>query len=152
MLPLPQTVAAAPKMFLLWFGFPVLPFRPWSYSVFSYNTAVLFCLPHLRGVRHLLAYSISVSFYFSDFFFFFQLFLCPFCFSLCQRTCIACICMPYLSDPVRRHVIPLSSLYTTLVCSISVSWFCDYRAWTSLGGRISTDTGCAGCRRVERTV
>ena len=25
-----QTAAAAPKMFLLCFGFPVLPFRPWS--------------------------------------------------------------------------------------------------------------------------
>ena len=31
-------------------------------------------------------------------------------------------------------------------------WFCDHRACISLGGRISTDTGGTGCRRVERTV
>ena len=33
----------------------------------------------------------------------------------------------------------------------AVSWFCDHRACISLG-RISADTGCAGCRRVGRTV
>ena len=33
-----------------------------------------------------------------------------------------------------------------------MSKFCDYRACISLGWRISTDTGCAGWRRVERTV
>ena len=70
---------------------------------------------------------------------------------LTGRIWIASICMPYLSYPVRRHVIPLSTLLT-LVCSISVSWFCDHRACISQGGRIGTDTGCAGCRRVERTV
>ena len=32
------------------------------------------------------------------------------------------------------------------------SWFCDHRACISLGGRIGTDTRCAGCRPVERTV
>ena len=31
--------------------------------------------------------------------------------------------MSYLSDPVRRHVIPLSTLLATLVCGISVSCF-----------------------------
>ena len=57
--------------------------------------------------------------------------------------------MSYLSYPVRRQVIALSTLLAALQCSISVlSWFCDYRACISLGGRIDTDTGCAGCRRV----
>ena len=49
MLPLPQTTAApAPKMFLLCFSFSVLLFRPKGRTLFS-STAVLFCLPHLRG-------------------------------------------------------------------------------------------------------
>ena len=30
-----------------------------------------------------------------------------------------------------------------------MSWFCDHRACISLGARTGTDTGCAGCRRVE---
>ena len=36
--------------------------------------------------------------------------------------------------------------------SISVSWFFDHRVCITLGGRIGTSTGCAGCRRVERAV
>ena len=45
------------------------------------------------------------------------------------------------------------ALLTTLQCSFSMSWFCDNRACISLGGGIGTGiTGCAGCRRVERTV
>ena len=46
----------------------------------------------------------------------------------------------------------LSTLLTALQCSISVSWLCDHRAGISLGRRIGTDTVCAGCRWVERTV
>ena len=42
-------------------------------------------------------------------------------------------------------VIALSTLITAL-CSIFVPWFCDHRdELVSLGGRIGTDTGCAGC-------
>ena len=113
--------------------------------------ALLFCFACLisGGVRRLLFYFILILFYYFIFSFVSQ---SPFRFSLCQRIWIACFCMPYLSDPVRRHVIPLSTLLTTLVCSISVSWFCHHRACITLGGRIGTDTGCAACRRVERTV
>ena len=35
---------------------------------------------------------------------------------------------------------------------VSVSCFCDHRTCMSLGGRISTDNGCAGCQRVKRMV
>ena len=62
------------------------------------------------------------------------------------------MCMPYLAYPVRWHVIALSTLLTALTRRISVSWCCDHRASISLGGRISADIACAGCRRVERTV
>ena len=69
----------------------------------------------------------------------------------CRRIWIASICMSYLSYPVRWQVIALSTLLTALQCSISVSCLCDHRACI-LGGRLGTDTGRAGCRRVERTV
>ena len=36
----------------------------------------------------------------------------------CQRIWVESICMPYLLYPVRRHVIPLSTLLTTLLWSI----------------------------------
>ena len=89
-------------------------------------------------------------FYFTLLFcYIFQLFIFPFRFSLCQRIWIASICMPYMSYPVRRHVFPLSTMLTTLVCSISVSWFCDHRACISLGGRIGTDTGTLGVLDVD---
>ena len=64
----------------------------------------------------------------------------------------------HLSRSKNRHgcrtqydgVISLPTLLTTLLAfSISVSWFCHHRACISLGARIGTDTGCAGCRRVE---
>ena len=104
---------------------------------------VSFCLSHLRG-------GATPLFYFM--FLFFYLFPCPVRFSLCQRIWIATICISYLSCPVRRS---FHCLLTTLVCSISVSWFCNDRACISLRvgrGRIGTDTGCSGCRRVARTV
>ena len=100
---------------------------------------VLFCLSHLRGGH-------------DTFFFSFFLFLCLFRFSLCQRIWIASICVSYLSYPVRWQVVALSTVLTALQFGISVSWFCDHRACISLGGRIGTDTRCAGCRRVETTV
>ena len=55
----------------------------------------------------------------------FHFFICfvPLVFLSCQLIWIASICMSYPSYPVRRHVIPLSTLHTILVCSISVSWF-----------------------------
>ena len=62
--------------------------------------------------------------------------------------------MSYLSYPVRWQVIALSTLLTALQCSISVSRFCDQSLYlvSIIGGMIGTDTGCAGCRRAERTV
>ena len=80
-------------------------------------------------------------------------FLVSYVFPLCQRILIA-ICMSYLSYSVRWHAIALSTLLTALPVhrNISVSWFCDHRACISPGGRIGTDTGCTGCRRVERTI
>ena len=148
MLPLPQTAAAAPKMFLLCFGFPVLPFRPWSYSVFSYCCCSV--LPATSPGGHDTSW--FILFYYVILFF--HVFLRPFRSSLCQRIWIASICMSYLSYPLPWQVIALSTHLTASRCTgrISVSWFCDRRACISLGGRIGTDTGCAACRRVERTV
>ena len=83
-----------------------------SRALFS-RTAVLFCLPHLRGGT-----TPPILLFHFFFFLFFELFLRPFRFSLCQRIWIASICMLYLSYPVRRHVIQLSTLLTTLlVCT-----------------------------------
>ena len=43
-------------------------------------------------------------------------------------------------------------IVTALQCRIYVSWFCNHKSCLiSRGGRIGTDTGCAACRRVERT-
>ena len=149
MLLVPQTAAAASKVFLLSFGFPVLPFRPWSFSVFSCCCSAL---PATSPGEH----DTSSFIYFILFVVCCHLFLCPFCFSLCQRIWIASICMSHLPYPVRRHVIPFSTLLPTLLIlctrSISVSWFYDHGACISLGGRTGTDTGCAGCRGVERGV
>ena len=94
-----------------------------------------------------------ISFFciYSGFICFFCFFV-PFVFLPFDASKIASICMSYLSYPVRWQLIALSTLLTALQCSISVSWFSDHRACISLGGRISTDTGCARCRPVERTV
>ena len=83
-------------------------------TLFS-RTAVLFCLPHLRGGTTPLSY--SISFYF---FLLFSVFSLSRSFFSLSTHWIASICMPYLSYPVRRHVIPLPTLLTRLVCSISV--------------------------------
>ena len=45
----------------------------------------------------------------------------------------------------------LTRIYGEQCSTVSLSWFCDHRACISLAGRIGTDTGCAGCGRVERT-
>ena len=100
-------------------------------------------------------------------------FSCPFLSILvvfCLSYCIVLFCLSHLRGGARHFflfilfiifvplflsffsLIALSTLLTALQCSISVSSFCDYRAYISLGGRIGTDTGCAECRRVERTV
>ena len=138
--PLRQNAAAAPRIFSLYFGVSVL-LPPWSYSVFSYCCSVQ---PATSPGGH----NTSCFFLHYIFYNFFQLFR----FSLCQRIWIATICMPYPSYPIQRHVFALSTLLTTLVCSISVSWFCDHRTCISVGGKNRTDTGCAACRPVERTV
>ena len=94
---------------------------------------LLFCLAcHISGrARHLLVY--FISFYFSCFIFSVVSLSLTFFSVNASGVIPRSISMPYLSYPVRRHVIPLSSLLTTLlVCSISVSWFCDHRARISL--------------------
>ena len=55
--------------------------------------------------------------------------------------------VPVVSSTRGGHCIVYSAYYV-----VSLSWFCDHRACISLGERIGTDTGCAGCRQVERTV
>ena len=65
--------------------------------------------------------------------------------------CVFVFCVSF----VLLSVMALSTLLTALQSTsiIYVSWFCDHRAvCLHLRGRIGTDTGCAGCRRVERTV
>ena len=107
---------------------------------------VLFCLSHLRGGTTPLFLFYGFCTWYC---FFFVFFLCPFRFSLCQRIRIA----TWLLCRIQYDgFIALSALLTALQCSISVPWFCDHRACISLRGRIGTDTGSAGCRRVERTV
>ena len=110
---------------------------------------LLFCFAcHIfGGARHLLVY--SISFHFFSYFFF--CFFVPFVFlfvnasGLLASVCRACRTQ---SDGTSFHC--LLCLLRQYV--VFVSWFCDHRACISLGGRIGTDTGCAGCRRVERTV
>ena len=47
----------------------------------------------------------------------------------------------------------LSTLLNALLFNgISVLWVCEHGACHSLGERIGTETGCDGCRRVQRTV
>ena len=133
----PQTAVAAPRMFLLFFGFPVLSFRPWSYSVFSYCCSVLPATsPGGHDTSQFILFH-SICFYFSVRFFL------PFVFFVNASGLLAFVCRT-----CRTYVIPLFTLLTTLEDSISVSWLCDLRVSISLGGR---DTGCAGCRRVGRT-
>ena len=145
MLRLPRTAASSPKMFCC-----ASVFLSFSFGLGRtlFSRTVLFCLPHLRGCTTPFSLCCISHIYI----YIFQLFLCPFRFSLCQRMWNSDICMPYLSYPVRRHVIPVYTSLTSLVCCISVSWFCDRGACIFLGGRIGTDTGCARCRLVERTV
>ena len=56
---------------------------------------------------------------------------------------------PVVSSTMAGHCI-----VTALQCSLSVSrgFVTTELVSTSLGGRIGTETGCAGCRRVKRTV
>ena len=150
MLHVPQTAGAASKVVLLSFGFscPCLSLLVVFSLLCCCARIALFCLSHLRGGTTPLFY-FAVLYCFIILLFF--LFLCPFRFSLCQRIWIASFCM-YVSYWVRWHAIALSTLLIALQCSISVSWFCNHRTCISLGGRIGTYKGCAGCQRVERTV
>ena len=142
MIPVPQTAAAASKVFLLCYGFPVRSFRSWSFSlcVVVLPAAALFCFVcHISGgARHLLFKLLPRSISFHHFFLFnlfnFFVSLSLSFFSVCQRIRIAIssICMPCLSYPARWPVIALSTLITALQRSISVSWFCDHRACISL--------------------
>ena len=73
-----------------------------------------------------------------------------FVFSLCQRIWIAGIFMSYLSYPVRWQVMALLLHYN--VVSLCRGFVATELVCLSLGWRIGTDTGCSGCRRVERPV
>ena len=46
------------------------------------------------------------------------------------------------------YAIALSTAYCITMYYLCVV-VCDHRACISLGGRIGTDTGCVGCRRVQ---
>ena len=62
----------------------------------------------------------------------FRLFICLYRSCPCHSLCIVC---------------------TLLHCNVVyVSWFLEQRPCITLGGRIGADTGCAGYRRVEKTV
>ena len=145
-----------PKDVLIVLGFscPSLSPSVVCYVCFLVRTAVLFCLLHLRGgttpLIVITSFVPGIYIYFSMYIF--TCFFVPSVF-LCQRIWIASICMPYLSHPVRRHVIPFSTLLTTLLiaCSISaVSWFCDHRACISPGGRITKLQSLYHSRRKNR--
>ena len=102
---------------------------------------LLFCFAcHISGgLRHLLVNSISFHFIL-----FSVVSLSLSFFSLSTHLdCLHLYSVPV--DPVRQHVIALSTLLTTLVYVVSLC-----RGFVTTG-RIGTDTGCAGCRRVERT-
>ena len=113
---------------------------------------VLFCLSITsisEGARHQFFFFFLVLYYFYHVIF---VSLSLSFFSVNASGLLRSFCMHDVSYPVRWHVIALSTLLTALQCSISVSWFCNHRTCICLGGRIGTDTGCAGCRWVERAV
>ena len=70
----------------------------------------------------------------------------------CVWGCMMCLRIQYDDMTLRRLrfycCIPMHCKYR----GISVSWFRDHSASISQGRRVGTDTGCAGCRRVEKTV
>ena len=72
-----------------------------------------------------------------------------FVFSLCQRTWIAGICMSYLSYPERWQVI--ASLLHCNALSPCRGFVTTDLVCISLGGRVGTGAGCAGCQRVQRS-
>ena len=107
-----------PRVLLLCFGFPVLSFRSWSYSIYL-CCAVLFWLPHLRKGH-------DTSFYFYLFVYYFEvLFICFFVFrSFCH-------CIVYSAYCIAMYV-----LIVYLFRGFVTAELCIY-----LGGRIGTDTG-----------
>ena len=66
--------------------------------------------------------------------------------------CRLCFCRIWYDDGMALRCL-LSLLHYNVLTALSLSSFCDHiRACISLGGRIRKDTGCAGCRRVQRTI
>ena len=105
---------------------------------------VLACLSHLLGGHdasydlifiYIYMYSLSPSFFLSA--------------NASRSLAFVCRTCRIQHDGRSLH---LSTLLTALQCSILGLGFCDLRGCIPLGGRIGTDTGCAGCPRVERTV
>ena len=135
-----------PRVLLLCFGFSVLSFRSWSYSV--YVVAVLLFVRHIYGKG---ATPIFIIIYVDT--------MSPDqqAYEKCRnpfwlrpsRTLFTCLFIHLfslflLSLAFFSLVIALSTLLTALQCSISV-WCCDHRACriSIIRGRIGTDTGCA---------
>ena len=95
--------------------------------------------------------------YFTLFSLFMYLFILCLCFltfflSLFQSIGVAGVCMLCLSWPSTQRVM---TWHCTNYCCLHRCCLCRSFVTTelvSLGRRISADTGCAGCRRVERTV
>ena len=102
-----------------------------------------FCLFHFLFYFYLCFY--LFSYFVFVFVFCFCFCFCLFRISLFQWFSVADVCMLCLSYPVLGHDIALSNAFR---CIISVSWLVTTEL-IFLGWRISTDTGCAGCRRVE---
>ena len=152
MLLIPQTNADASKVLLLSFDFPVPSFRYWSYYFCGVALVSSCFASHISGGGTTPLFSL-----FCTSLFYCLLFLCffvPFAFlSVNKYGLLRSFCM-HVSYPARWPVIALLLClvhYNVVLRGISVSWFCNHRAFISLGGRIDTDTGCAGCRRIERT-
>ena len=108
----------------------------------------------LRFPLRFVCFIFCFYFYFYLCFYLFSYFVFVFCFCFCfclfrislfQCISVADVCMLCLSYPILGHDIALSN---ALRCIISVSWLVTTEL-IFLGWRISTDNGCAGCRRVE---
>ena len=70
----------------------------------------------------------------------------------CQRIWIArIVVVPVVSSAIARHCIVYSAYCIPIRSIVSLCRvFFHHRACISLAGRIGTDSGCTGCRRVER--
>ena len=123
MLLLLQSAAAASEVLSLCFGFPVLSFGSWSYSVYAVVVyccicKVLFCFfcrSHLGVVRHLFHLFLFISI--CLFVALFHVLVVSFSLTLLVLSWHRLLCLLLTS--------------TALQCSISVSWFSDQRACIS---------------------